>query len=301
MKQFSRLILVAIMMLTCGAAAFKKPALLSGTVMGLIALWRKTDQQEEKSTSTVHRPPTCESRPSSEVSTISFSGSANEASYKPIKAMHEPTNFRHGLTKVYAYIDEPNILSSAYVSNLLIHYESLVPALRKQGYSIEKATIYVMEKPESSGYQFFLNRMKNTDFEVIERNARTIGDDIIRKDIDTWLATDIALGASDVDTVVLVTGDNDFSYTVARLQEKNKKVVVVGVEANTSQELREQADHWLNITHLDGVCERKVRPPKLRKSHVDDSKPRYTKPIKLKTKPVIKRPVKVVESNRTTA
>lgn len=287
MKRSSRVILIAIVAFTFAAVVLKQPALLSGTAMGLFALYFQPSQKKKTALGLRHLP-VSQQVPSSQSQTSSNSGDVTKIVHKSVKAR--------------TYIDDPNILSGAYANNLSVKYEHLAPALVQQGYNIEKTFLYVMGKPESSGYQFFLNRIKKSGIEVIERSARKIRDDLIRKDIDTWLATDIALGASEVDTVVLVTGDNDFSYTVARLQEMKKKVIVVGIEATTSKELREQADQWLNIEHLEGVCERKVRPPKL-STHDATTKHRYPQPVKPRPKRTVKRPIIKPNdrTNRTTA
>lgn len=286
MKRSNRVILIAIVALTFSAIILHQPALLSGTVMGLLTLYFQSKQRQKNSS-------------------LRQSASAEQALPFKRHTSSQPDNLAKSvrtLTRARVYIDEPNIFSGAYNNNLRIKYDHLAPALAQQGYSVEKIFLYAMEKPESNGYPSFLNRMEKSGIEVIERRARKTRDDVIRKDIDTWLATDIALDISEIDTVILVTGDNDFSYTVTRLQEMKKRVIVIGIEAITSQELREQADQWFNITHLHGVCERKVRPPKLRKSDVSSNKihrhPRTTKPI---LKHATNKVVKIIKHNRTSA
>lgn len=266
MKRKTLAILMAMAASTFGAAVLNQPILLLGAAIGVFVLYFQSKVRKK---------------------TASITNAAAETVAK--------------LAKVNVYIDEPNIYSGAYGNNLSVDYGSIAPALAQLGYSAEKTFLYVMEKPESFGYQSFLSRVRQTEIEVIERGARKIQDDIVRKDIDTWLATDIALGVSEVDTVVLITGDNDFSYTVKRLQDMQKKVVVVGIKSTTSRELRSQADQWLDIEHLAGVCQRKVRPSKLSKPSISAVKPRYQHPVKPKLKRTLNTSIEIMQDNRNSA
>ncbi|EKU96614.1 hypothetical protein Lepto7375DRAFT_0080 [Leptolyngbya sp. PCC 7375] len=280
-------ILIAIIIWTFGALVLGELALLSGTVMSLVALYLQTEQRKVKKTFVVRR----------------------QLAHRDPPFPHTPVpppkvsvaEVLDELDQARVYIDGPYLLKSLEEYHLDMHYERFLSALEKQVFNIEKAYFYIKEDLELPDYGSFKEKLKNSKFDVIERYARKIGDRTICKDIDTWLATDVALDASDVNTLVLVTGDNDFAYTVKRLQQIKKKVVVVSIDANTSHELQSLPDQWLNITNLTGVCEKKEIPSKLPESQNIVSSPSCKRTVRPKPKPILNRPVRVNKPNRNTA
>lgn len=283
MKLSNCVVLGATLAVTCGAAVFKEPAFLSGTAVGLVALSDRADHKQKTKPLPVNHLPTHKIASSPKVSSISVANAL-------------PHNNRD-LTKARLYIDGPNVMGSSHEHNLRVNYRYLIEALEKRGYSIEKTYVYAIQNLKSPNYHAFLKKMKKLDIEVIEREVRKAGNETIRKDIDTWLATDISLGASVVDTLILVTGDGDFNYTVKRLQEMKKKLVVIGVEADTNKELKKQADRWLDIQRLSHVCERRV---KVHQSPAIAQTKSGVKPVYKKSKRNIKS-VQTGQTNRSVA
>lgn len=62
-------------------------------------------------------------------------------------------------------------------------------------------------------------------------------------------------------TIILITGDGDFSYALRKLRDTGHRVIVIYPEGRTSQELRTAADSY--------VCWDKVAPKQASPNHVD--------------------------------
>lgn len=57
--------------------------------------------------------------------------------------------------------------------------------------------------------------------------------------------------AKKVDTIIILSGDSDYVELVSHLKSEGVRVEICGVEATTAQILREEADHFHPITHVD--------------------------------------------------
>ena len=102
----------------------------------------------------------------------------------------------------------------------------------------------------SHGYRLSVKKIKRyTDEEgLVHLKANT--------DLD--MAVDVLNESDKLDTVLLVTGDGDFTRVVTALQSKGCRVEVLAF-ANISRELREQADTFINGYVLPGLLP--VRKP----------------------------------------
>lgn len=101
-------------------------------------------------------------------------------------------------------------------------------------------------------------------FELIElppRKRRDDGEDVsgknsadIRMVVD---AMDLSYMKPHIDTIVIVSGDSDFSPLVSKLRENNKTVIGVGVKSSSSSLFIKNCDTFL---YYDDFVRRKARP-----------------------------------------
>ena len=81
--------------------------------------------------------------------------------------------------------------------------------------------------------------------------------------MDIELAVDLMEMAPHVDHVVLFSGDGDFRRLVDAVQRKGTRVTVVStVESSppmVADELRRQADHFIDLRDIQALIERDVR------------------------------------------
>jgi uncharacterized LabA/DUF88 family protein len=86
----------------------------------------------------------------------------------------------------------------------------------------------------------------------------------IKGNMDIELAIDVMEMAQHLDHVVIFSGDGDFRRLVDAVQRKGVRVTVVStVKSNppmVADELRRQADNFIELTELEGTIARRVQP-----------------------------------------
>lgn len=113
-------------------------------------------------------------------------------------------------------------------------YEGVQPALKKQGidprYVLSKKTV----KGDEKG-QVTISRKNSSDIALA---------------LD---ASEVLHTRDDIDTFVVVSGDRDFIELVSKLHNRNKCVIIFGVEKTTSHELVDSSDEFITIEKLFGI------------------------------------------------
>src|SRR5690606_34693154 len=111
--------------------------------------------------------------------------------------------------------------------------------------------VYLIEMPQNMG-----TSQKNAAY-------RKMADD----------AVEMAFEREYISTVVVCTGDSDFSPLVHKLRELNKRVIGVGVENSTSRLLPPACDEFLFYERLEGV---EAGEPPARRRRGGGSRPEST-------------------------
>lgn len=75
--------------------------------------------------------------------------------------------------------------------------------------------------------------------------------------------------ANKVDTIIIMSGDSDYIELVRHLKSEGVRVEIAAVPSTTSQVLREEADHFHEITKTDWFT---FTPKKHQKKHSDRKK-----------------------------
>jgi uncharacterized LabA/DUF88 family protein len=104
-----------------------------------------------------------------------------------------------------------------------------------------QATAYVVESKEidQSG---FIALLQHRAIEVRRKTLKVRADGSMKGDWDMELALDILDAAPQLDVVVLVSGDGDFTSLVKKLKRIGPRVEVIGFPRNTAKSLLEAAD-----------------------------------------------------------
>lgn len=129
---------------------------------------------------------------------------------------------------------------------------------------VEKGKVVVKKAyADWSRYSKYKHAMHELAIELIEipkRSQTGKNSADIRLAVD---AIDLCYAKPHVDTFVIVSGDSDFSPLVSKLKENGKRVIGLGMEASTSDLLRDNCDAFVYYEDLD----RQVgEPPKLPKN-----------------------------------
>jgi len=121
------------------------------------------------------------------------------------------------------------------------------------------AVAYVVESKEidQSG---FIAVLEKKGIEVRRKTLRVRADGSMKGDWDMELALDILDAANDLDVVVLVSGDGDFTSLVKRVRRMGHRVEVFGFPRNTAKSLIEAADLFQPLDRRFMIYS--PRPPK---------------------------------------
>ncbi|MCS6875385.1 MAG: NYN domain-containing protein [Aquificaceae bacterium] len=161
--------------------------------------------------------------------------------------------------KVVILIDGSNLFHAIRYMNIKIDYQKLLDFL-KEDRRLVRAYFYgavpqerdlKKNSPEWESYirqRRFLEELSLQGIKVKLAKLRKLpSGEYIEKEVDIMLATDmLSMAYMNVfDTVVLVSGDSDFSYTVEEVQRIGKRVENATFKKTSSYQLRKICDRFL--------------------------------------------------------
>ncbi len=156
---------------------------------------------------------------------------------------------KHQEQRVGVFVDVANMYHSA--KNLygarLNFKEVLKSAVA--GRRLIRALAYVI-KSNSAEEQGFFDALDKQGFEVKYKELQVYASGVKKADWDVGISVDAIKLADKLDTVVLVTGDGDFTPLVVYLKEnRGCRVEVIAFGRTTSGKLLESADDFINLDH----------------------------------------------------
>jgi uncharacterized LabA/DUF88 family protein len=156
----------------------------------------------------------------------------------------------HDNQRVAVLADAQNLYHSAHsLYSRNIDYSSL---LRKsvQNRELTRAIAYVI-RADSPDEESFFDALVDIGFETKIKDIKTFGDGSKKADWDVGMSLDAVTLASHVDTVVLCTGDGDFSRLCSHLRHEGVRVEVVAFKQSTADELIEAADSFIDMSERE--------------------------------------------------
>src|SRR5471030_2476772 len=172
--------------------------------------------------------------------------------------------------KIALFIDGANLYSAARSLNFDIDYKKLLDEFRKRGVLI-RAYYYtaLVEDQEYSPIRPLVDWLDYNGFSVVTKPAREYTDSNGRKrfrgDMDIEIAVDMMEMAGHANHLVLFSGDGDFRRLVEAIQQKGVRVTVVSTvksqPAMASDDLRRQADNFVDLADLSSIIGRPARAP----------------------------------------
>jgi uncharacterized LabA/DUF88 family protein len=156
----------------------------------------------------------------------------------------------HPDQRVAVLVDAQNLYHSSHsVYSRNIDYSSLLEKA-VQGRALTRAIAYVI-RAESPDEESFFNALADIGFETKIKDIKTFGDGSKKADWDVGMSLDAVTLASHVDTVVLCTGDGDFSRLCSHLRHEGVRVEVMAFGQSTAEELREAADSFVDLAERE--------------------------------------------------
>lgn len=177
------------------------------------------------------------------------------------------------------FIDGANLYSAARSLNFDIDYRKLLDYFRKNTY-LKRAFYYtaLMEDQEYSPIRPLIDWLDYNGFSMITKPTKEFTDATGRRKIkgnmDIELAVDAMEMAERVDHIVLFSGDGDFRRLVEAVQRRGVRVTVISTIRTqppmVADELRRQADHFIDLASLQRFVERSGGPPRMQRPLMDD-------------------------------
>jgi uncharacterized LabA/DUF88 family protein len=148
--------------------------------------------------------------------------------------------------RVAVLADAQNLYHSAQsVYSRNIDYASLLEKAVQER-ELTRAIAYVI-RAQSEDEDRFFEALHDIGFETKIKDIKTFGDGSKKADWDVGMSLDAVTLANHVDTVVLCTGDGDFSRLCNHLRHEGVRVEVMAFDASTADELVAAADSFVDL------------------------------------------------------
>ncbi len=179
-------------------------------------------------------------------------------------------SIQHG-ERTFAFIDGPNLHATVRALGFEIDYRKLLEHLRTQGHLI-RVLYYtaIVEDQEFSTFRPLADWLDYNGYTMVTKPARGYTDSTgrrrFRTSMDVELAVDAMRLADKADHIILFSGEQSFASLVSALQQLGKRVTVISTietqPAMVADELRRQADHFVDIDSLQTQIARLGRTPR---------------------------------------
>ncbi|WP_138005202.1 LabA-like NYN domain-containing protein [Halalkalirubrum salinum] len=116
--------------------------------------------------------------------------------------------------------------------------------------SLVRAIAYVI-RADSPEEEKFFEALVDIGFETKIKAIKTFGDGSKKADWDVGMSLDAVTLASHVDTVVLCTGDGDFSRLCSHLRHEGVRVEVMSFGSSTAEELIDATDAFIDLAERE--------------------------------------------------
>ncbi|MEQ1651889.1 MAG: NYN domain-containing protein [Hyphomicrobium sp.] len=167
--------------------------------------------------------------------------------------------------RIALFIDGANLYATAKSLGFDIDYKRLLGMFRSKG-QLVRALYYtaLAEEQEYSSIRPLIDWLDYNGFTMVTKPTKEFTDVTGRRKVkgnmDIELAVDARRLADSLDHIVIFSGDGDFRSLVAALQQKGKRVSVISTLQTqppmVADELRRQADQFIDIAELEGLIGR---------------------------------------------
>jgi len=156
----------------------------------------------------------------------------------------------HSGQRVAMLADAQNLYHTARsLYNRNIDYSSLLEE-GVQGRQVTRAIAYVI-RANAEDEETFFEALIDIGFEAKTKDIKTFGDGSKKADWDVGMSLDAVSLAPHVDTIVLCTGDGDFSRLCTHLKHEGCRVEVMGFMESTAEELVAAADEFVDLSERE--------------------------------------------------
>jgi uncharacterized LabA/DUF88 family protein len=153
---------------------------------------------------------------------------------------------------VAVFVDVANIFYAAKAAGVDIDYVTLLKSATA-GRDFVRAYAYTGLDPDNENQRNFHQFLARNSYKVVSKDIRKYGDGRVKANLDIEMVVDMMKTARNLDVAVLVSGDGDFAPAIRAVQEMGVRVEVICFKANTSSDLIDVADQFIEITQIAKV------------------------------------------------
>ena len=153
---------------------------------------------------------------------------------------------------VAVFVDVANIFYAAKAAGIDIDYVTLLKSATA-GRDFVRAYAYTGLDPENENQRQFHAFLARSGYKVVSKDIRKYGDGRIKANLDIELVVDLMRMGEKLDVAVVISGDGDFAPAIAAVQQMGVRVEVISFRGNTSSDLIDVADVFIDITTVAKV------------------------------------------------
>jgi len=153
---------------------------------------------------------------------------------------------------VAVFVDVANIFYAAKAAGIDIDYVTLLKSATANR-DFVRAYAYTGLDPENENQRAFHAFLARSGYKVVSKDIRKYGDGRVKANLDIELVVDMMRMAEKLDIAIVVSGDGDFAPAIAAVQQKGVRVEVISFRGNTSSDLIDVADIFIDITTVAKV------------------------------------------------
>ena len=161
----------------------------------------------------------------------------------------DSANFRRSKQSINMYVDDVKLLEYFSKNNgesiflRIYHYES-IPT--EDGSQERSELVHRIHRR--------LDFMAYNGFTVVTKPSKDFidssGKAVLKGNMDGEMIVDMMAISENLDHIVVFSGDGDFRYAIEKLQERGKCVTVISSEGSIANELKRQADTYVDLEKL---------------------------------------------------
>ena len=156
------------------------------------------------------------------------------------------------MEKIALFVDVQNVWKTFGK----INYDVLLKhATQKGRRRLVRAAAFMSYDPNDEGQHNFMRALSHLGYRVVSKPIRRLPDGSTKGNMDLEFAIDALILGRVLDVAVLVTGDGDFVRLVEALGSQGVRVEVIGPDTNTAIQLIYAADHYTNLSMIEGIGE----------------------------------------------
>ena len=153
---------------------------------------------------------------------------------------------------VAVFVDVANVFYAAKAAGVDIDYVTLLKTITANR-DLIRAYAYTGLDPDNENQKAFHNFLARNNYKVVSKDVRKYGDGRFKANLDIELVVDLVRLAPKLDVAVVISGDGDFAPAIRAVQDMGVRVEVVSFRANTSSDLVDVADQFIDITSIAKV------------------------------------------------